>query len=101
MTDCEHPKEHLNPNVVKFATDSDVLIHDAQYTPEDLITHAGWGHSSWESAIDVAIQSNSKKLVLFHYSPDYNDDDIKDIEKKAGLAFSDVIAAKQDLEIEI
>ena len=101
VTDCEHPKDRLNMNVVEFAKNSDILIHDAQYTPEDLIIHTGWGHSSWKSAIDVAIQSNSKKLVLFHYSPDYSDDDIKDIEKKAGLDFSDVIAAKQDLEIEI
>jgi len=101
VTDCEHPKDHLNPNVVKFASNSDVLIHDAQYTIEDLDLHTGWGHSSWKNAVDVAIQSNSKKLILFHHSPDYDDQQISNIEKKAQMNFSDVISARQDLEIEI
>tara|TARA_B110000116_G_scaffold268885_1_gene283764 strand:- start:1190 stop:2017 length:828 start_codon:yes stop_codon:yes gene_type:complete len=101
VTDCEHPKDHLNPNVVEFASNSDVLIHDAQYTIEDLDLHAGWGHSSWKNAVDVAIQSNSKKLILFHHSPDYDDQQISNIEKKAQMNFSDVISARQDLEIEI
>tara|TARA_B110000263_G_C15066799_1_gene400050 strand:+ start:37 stop:615 length:579 start_codon:yes stop_codon:yes gene_type:complete len=101
VTDCEHPKDHLNPNVVEFASNSDVLIHDAQYTIEDLDLHTGWGHSSWKNAVDVAIQSNSKKLILFHHSPDYDDQQISNIEKKAQMNFSDVISARQDLEIEI
>jgi|TARA_Y100000996_G_scaffold78005_1_gene52755 phosphoribosyl 1,2-cyclic phosphodiesterase len=101
VTDCEHPKKNLNQNVVNFASDSDILIHDAQYTLEDLEAHSGWGHSSWKEAVDVAIQSNSKKLVLFHHSPDYDDNQIKDIEKKAQMNFPDVVAAKQCMKIEI
>ena len=100
-TDCEHPKEQLNPNVVRFASDSDILIHDSQYTPDDLHRHIGWGHSSWEQATRVATESNSKKLILFHHSPDYNDEAITDMVKKAKFHFSNVLAAKQDLEIEI
>jgi len=101
VTDCEHPKERLNPNVVQFSADSDILIHDSQYTPDDLPKHTGWGHSSWEQATNVAKESNSKKLVLFHHSPDYDDEKILDIEKKARFYFSDVLAAKQDLELEV
>ena len=101
ITDCEHPKDHLNQNVIEFASNSDILIHDAQYTLEDLVLHTGWGHSSWKEAVDVAIKSNSKKLILFHHSPDYDDQQISDIEKKARMNFPDVISAKQDLKIEI
>ena len=101
VTDCEHPKKNLNQNVVNFASNSDILIHDAQYTLEDLETHSGWGHSSWKEAVDVAIQSNSKKLVLFHHSPDYDDNQIRDIEKKAQMNFPNVVSAKQCMEIEI
>ena len=101
ITDCEHPKDHLNQNVVDFASDSDILIHDAQYKVEDLHLYTGWGHSSWKEAVDVAIESNSKKLILFHHSPDYTDQQIDEIEKKAIMDFPDVIAAKQGLEIKI
>ena len=100
-TDCEHPKEGLNQNVINFANNSDILIHDAQYTPEDLKTHVGWGHSSWEDAVNVASKSNTKKLVLFHHSPDYTDSELDDIEKKAKLHFPNLVSAKQDLIIEL
>ena len=100
-TDCEHPKEGLNQNVINFAEESDILIHDAQYTPEDLVKHKGWGHSSWENAVDVAIRSNSKKLILFHHSPDYSDDALDEIERKAKLHFPDLISAKQDLTLDL
>ena len=101
VTDCEHPKENLNPNVVEFANESDVLIHDSQYTPNDLKKHVGWGHSSWDQAAKVATESNSKQLILFHHSPDYDDAKITDIEKKTRFYFPNVLAAKQDLKIEI
>ena len=54
-----------------------------------------------QEAVDVAIESNSKKLILFHHSPDYTDQQIDEIEKKAIMDFPDVIAAKQGLEIKI
>ena len=101
ITDCEHPKDHLNKNVIEFASNSDILIHDAQYTINDLDLHTGWGHSSWKEAVDVAIQSHSKKLILFHHSPDYSDEQISSMEKKAQMHFPDVISAKQGMEIEI
>ncbi len=100
-TDCEHPKHGLNQNVINFANNSDILIHDAQYTPEDLKKYVGWGHSSWENAVDVALKSNTKKLILFHHSPDYSDLELDDIEKKAKLHFPNLISAKQDLTIEL
>ena len=101
ITDCEHSPEALNENVVNFADQSDLLIHDAQYSISDLPKHKGWGHSSWKNAVDVAIKSDSKKLVLFHHSPDYDDSEIDGMEIKAKLNFSNVIAAKQNLEIEL
>ncbi len=101
ITDCEHSEHELNDEVVKFANKSDLLIHDAQYTISDLPAHKGWGHSSWKNAVDVAIKSESKKLILFHHSPDYNDSEIESMEIKAKLNFSNVIAAKQNLEIEL
>jgi len=33
---------------------ADLLVHDAQYTAEELETHRGWGHSSFDQAMPVA-----------------------------------------------
>lgn len=50
-----------------------LLIHDATYTPDDLATHRGWGHSSWEEAVRLAADAGVERLVLFHHHPDRSD----------------------------
>lgn len=53
--------------------DADILIHDAQYTPEDYETKRGWGHSCYVDVVNSAIDANVKELYLYHHDP-YNDD---------------------------
>ncbi len=100
-TDCEHPTSHLNHHVINNAMDADLLIHDAQYTDKELPAHKGWGHSSWQQAVQVAKDSNSKKLVLYHHDPARSDDDLYKIEKDAQLQFPNTLAAKQGMVIDI
>ena len=90
---------NLNENVLAMAKNTDILIHDSHFTEEDLNTHIGWGHSSWKQAVNVAIKSNAKKLFLFHYSPEYNDDLIDSIEQKAQKLLETCEASRQNLKV--
>jgi ribonuclease BN (tRNA processing enzyme) len=50
-----------------------LLLHDATYTPDDLPSHRGWGHSSWDEAVRLAVEAGVERLVLFHHHPDRSD----------------------------
>jgi phosphoribosyl 1,2-cyclic phosphodiesterase len=54
---------------VQFCTDADLLVHDCQYTPEEMAAHGGWGHSDLDSVVRLAIEARVKKLLLFHHDP--------------------------------
>ena len=97
-TDCEHPDNNLSNDVINFAQNADVLIHDSHFTPQDLETHKGWGHSSWDQAAQVAKLANINKLFLFHFSPEYDDLSVKEMEKNAKKVFKESYAAKQGLK---
>jgi ribonuclease BN (tRNA processing enzyme) len=56
-----------------LAQGADLLIHDAQYTPEEYTDHVGWGHSSWKQAFDFAALAGVKHLVPFHHDPAHGD----------------------------
>jgi phosphoribosyl 1,2-cyclic phosphodiesterase len=60
-------------DLVQFLKGVDLLIHDAMYTPEELDTHRGWGHSSYEEAVELAAEAGARKLVLFHHEPEHDD----------------------------
>ena len=62
---------------VKFARNCDLLIHDAQYTTEDYLNPSspkqGYGHSTYDMAIEAMKQSKAKNLVFYHFDPGYDD----------------------------
>ena len=56
--------------LVRFAAAARVLVHDAMYTREEYARHVGWGHSTFDDALALAIDAQVETLVLFHHSPD-------------------------------
>ena len=62
-----------------FLTAADIVIHDSQYGSADYPTKSGWGHSTVEYAVDVAIAARAKTLVLFHHDPDRDDSGVDDL----------------------
>ncbi len=67
----------------QFAHRCDLLIHDAQYLPEEIESHRGWGHSTFADAVELALMAKIPKLVLFHHDPGRTDTEIKEIEARA------------------
>jgi phosphoribosyl 1,2-cyclic phosphodiesterase len=97
-TDIEHG-ERIDPRIVELARDANVLIHDGQYTPEELSSHRGWGHSSWAQAVEVAEQAKVKRLVITHHDPDHDDAFLLDVEKECRSRFPDTVLAREQMEI--
>lgn len=58
----------------EFADGADLLIHDAEYTPEEYEVTVGWGHSTYVQAVDLALQAKVKRLGLFHLNQDRSDE---------------------------
>lgn len=99
-TDIEHGDE-IDPKIVAFAHNADLLIHDGQYTTEELKQKKGWGHSSWEQAIQVAEQAHVKRLAITHHDPDHDDDFLREVEKECRTRFPHSFLAREKQEIEV
>ena len=61
--------EQIDPRLVELARGADLLVHDAQYTAEELQKRRGWGHSSFDQAMQVAEMAGVKRLALTHTIP--------------------------------
>jgi len=73
-------ERHTELNVIRGA---DVLIHDAQYTPEDYLKKRGWGHSCYIDTVTSAIEAGVKTLYLYHHDPTYDDKEVAAIHRNA------------------
>jgi ribonuclease BN (tRNA processing enzyme) len=101
VPDHEVGDEALDREIRRSAHGADVLIHDAQYTPEEYLQKKGWGHSSWQDAVDVARDAQVKRLVLFHHDPGHSDDMMRGILDQAQAAFPVTEVAAEGSTIEI
>ena len=99
-TDIEHG-DRIDLNVVKLSQDADLLIHEGQYTNEELKKKKGWGHSSFEQAIQVAEMAGVKKLAITHHDPGHDDEFLSKIEKECQEKFPNCVLARENMEIEM
>jgi len=100
----QHPGDERH---IAFLKGANLVIHDAQYTDAEYRDKVGWGHSSIEYAVDVALAAGVERLVLFHHDPAHDDATMERIEAMArdhvgrrGQAL-DVLAAREGLELEV
>ena len=79
----EQMKNEERVTELSLIKDADILIHDAQYTPEDYEQKRGWGHSCYIDTVNTAIDANTGKLYLYHHDPNYDDATVQEIHRKA------------------
>jgi phosphoribosyl 1,2-cyclic phosphodiesterase len=65
---------------VNYLRGVDVLIHDAQYTEDDMPHKHGWGHSLISQVRQLATDAEVGMLVMFHHDPDRSDSELDEIQ---------------------
>jgi phosphoribosyl 1,2-cyclic phosphodiesterase len=73
--------------VIRFAKDCNVMIHDTHYTSEEYVSNKiivqGFGHSTYDMAMNNAIQAHIKqKLICLHFNPLHDDYKLDLIQKQ-------------------
>jgi phosphoribosyl 1,2-cyclic phosphodiesterase len=100
-TDHEAGDPAVDSALVEWARGADVLIHDAQYTADDYEAHRGWGHSTWDRAIDAAIAAAVGRLVIVSHDPARTDTEIDALVEQARTRFPRIDAGYAGMTITV
>ena len=95
-------------NLVKFLDGADLLLHDAMFTTEEYEHRDGWGHSTFDQAVQLAEDAGVKRLFLFHHAPERTDEDLSriveelrdDIARRGSSLDIDVAEEGEDLWVQ-
>ncbi len=91
--------------LARFARNCSLLIHDSQYTTEDYLNlylpKQGYGHSTFDMALECQQQVNAEKLVFFHFDPSYDDEKLDLIKEQYKYTSDKAILAYEGLEINL
>lgn len=67
----------------EFMRGAGLVIHEAQYTPEEYPAKRNWGHSSFSYVVQLAAAAEVRRLLLTHHDPSHDDDFLGDVERRA------------------
>ncbi|MEM0964116.1 MAG: MBL fold metallo-hydrolase [Bacteroidota bacterium] len=98
-TDYEHGSPSHDEGLREVARGADLLISDAQYTPDEYELRKGWGHTTWEHATALASRAGVGRLLLFHHDPSHDDAALGRIESLAAERFPETGLAIEGLEV--
>ncbi|HOX33685.1 MAG TPA: MBL fold metallo-hydrolase [Spirochaetales bacterium] len=94
----EEAAREENEKILRFCQGADLLVHDTQYTAKEYNAgKRGWGHSSYEYAINCAHKARVKRLVLFHHDPNRSDPELQELE----LFYQGKVRGRTGLEVEM
>ena len=82
-----------------LAHETDLLLHDGQYSDEEYPDHVGWGHSALSDSLAFAHRVNARRTLLFHHDPLHSDDFLDDLYRDAREKWRGMGGADSDLEM--
>jgi phosphoribosyl 1,2-cyclic phosphodiesterase len=94
-TDHEFGSHEYDEALAAFARGAAAIVLDAQFTPEELPRHTGWGHSDWQRCAEFAAANGVGALYLFHHKPGRTDAELTAIEAAARGIFPATYAARE------
>ena len=91
-------------SVLDLCDGADLLIHDAQYTVDEVTQKAHWGHCTIDYAVNVARESGARRLALFHHDPTHDDGTLDRLAAQAratagAAGIDEVICAAEGLTV--
>ena len=93
--------------LVEFVRGASVLVHDTMYTAGEYGSYVGWGHSTHDQAVELALDARVQRLVLFHHRPERSDEEVdrclarcRDMVAGRGGSL-DVVAAAEGMTLQV
>jgi len=73
----KHPLLEPHLGLIDFLKDCDLVVHEAQYFPEEYYRKTGWGHSSIPNATVLLKYTGVNEWLVTHHDPNHNDSDLQ------------------------
>ena len=70
LLDCE-TGDDIEGKLTDFVSGADLMVWDAHFAPGKV--RKGWGHSTWEDGLRLRRKAGAGKVLMAHYSNDYDD----------------------------
>lgn len=98
--DCEMDAG-MERKLAPFAEGADLLICDAQYSPDDYKAHQGWGHSAWTGWVKLAERCRVNRIWFSHFAWEYREEQLRKMDRDIKEVLPQALCVKEGLTIRL
>jgi phosphoribosyl 1,2-cyclic phosphodiesterase len=95
----------LERNLVAALRDTDTVIYDTHFLPEEYLRFPHYGHSTPDHALEICTGIGVRCVVLYHHAPGHTDaimDRVAELYRERGAAVGlDVITAREHMTLTV
>ncbi|MEY9200513.1 MBL fold metallo-hydrolase [Sinorhizobium sp. CCBAU 05631] len=99
--DTEHEPGILDPTLLDFIADADLLVYDCTYLESEMAAYRGYGHSTGIHGSRLAMAAGIPRLAMFHHDPSRTDAALAAIEQEVQAFFAGAFAARDHQVIDL
>jgi phosphoribosyl 1,2-cyclic phosphodiesterase len=104
-TDTDHSVDQIDQGLIYLAHHADVLIYDAAYADhayyDPRVTEEFQENGAWQKGIEMAIEANAKRIIMFHHDPAHEDSFLDRVESEVQSRFPNVQLAREGMVLDI
>lgn len=101
VSDTEGFPGRCDNDLVSLSNRADLMVYDATFTEDEIVSRLGWGHSTWSRGVRLAEKAGVKHLCLFHHDPSHDDDFMDRLAAEANDARAGTITAREGQTIDL
>ncbi len=91
----------IDPALLALTKDAALVVLDTTNTDDELPSHVGWGHSTWQQGIRLAKAAGAGRLCLFHHDPEHDDAFLDRVAAEAEAARPGTVVASEGMKIDL
>jgi ribonuclease BN (tRNA processing enzyme) len=80
---------------------ANLLVFDGHCTPQNYSKYRNWGHSTWQDAQNILMDSGIPRLLVTHHAPYADDTALEKIEKEMQTEIPRAVFARQGMQLDL
>ena len=95
ISDIEHTDPWPPPELTRFVQGADLMVYDGMFSETEYLRCQGWGHSTWQKGVALALAADVEHLAVFHLHPQHDDSHLHEIEAEVRAAMPGAFLARE------
>ncbi len=78
--DHEHGDPETDASIREAVDGAALMLYDGAYDDDEYANYIGWGHSTWQTGVDLGHAAGVGQTLIYHHQPEHSDKKLEELD---------------------